>query len=67
MNATCEHCRFFQSELSECRRHPPVESRRSFAPPTLASDFRFPRVANGNWCGEWKGVTVKPDPADRPE
>lgn len=48
---TCAYCRFFDEESWECHRHAPTSRDK-------ANDSYWPRVAIGNWCGEWQSKDV---------
>lgn len=54
----CWQCKYFfpdqsREELGYCHRFPPAFSVTAGETPTIAWDC-FPRVAQGQWCGEFK-------------
>lgn len=51
MNMTCENCRFFFNQGSQCRRYPPtVFSCGEYNEDSCA----FPGMRKDEWCGEFK-------------
>lgn len=67
---TCGNCRFFQqyhnSNLGICKRFPPTairwESKRGEVGPEVQGSEpigHFLKIANHEWCGEWKKVTPR--------
>lgn len=66
----CEHCQYFQVELSEgplpgdrlvghCRRFPPTAGRQTPAKHGATKDdvSHFPVVRGKDWCGEFQEAT----------
>lgn len=60
MERRCENCQFFAGTVNfgECRRNPPIVL--SGAKTMLGT---FPLIGHSDWCGEFKGKGVTPDPA----
>lgn len=49
---TCKTCKFCY--IGECRRYPPAGETKFHELTGVSHDVYWPRVADYNWCGEYK-------------